>query len=83
MLLSYIWYVEYTTLHIYIYVQKNKHICSVQQNVTHIKFIKYKTGFLIINQLDVLISQIYSWNKTLHILDSSPVHHQDGTGVPS
>jgi hypothetical protein len=24
-----------------------------------------------------LISQIYSWNETLHVLDSSFVHHQE------
>jgi len=28
------------------------------------------------NQLGALISQIYFWNKTLHVLDSSSVHHQ-------
>jgi hypothetical protein len=28
----------------YNYVIKNQHICSVQQNVMHLKFIKYKTG---------------------------------------
>jgi len=27
-------------------------------------------------QLDALISQIYFWNKTLHVSDTSPVHHQ-------
>ena len=27
--------------------------------------------------LDALISHIYSWNKTLHVSDSSPVHHQE------
>ena len=27
--------------------------------------------------LDVLISQIYFWNKTLHVSDSSSVHHQE------
>ena len=27
-------------------------------------------------QLDALISQIYFWNKTLHVSDSSSVHHQ-------
>ena len=27
-------------------------------------------------KLDALISQIYFWNKTLHVSDSSPVHHQ-------
>jgi len=34
--------------------------------------------FLIIKkQLEALISQIYSWNKTLDVSDSSPVHHQE------
>jgi len=33
--------------------------------------------FLIINQLDALISQIYSWKETLHVSDSSSVRHQE------
>ena len=33
--------------------------------------------FLQQNQLDPLISQIYFWNKTLHVLDSSSIHHQE------
>jgi hypothetical protein len=28
-----------------------------------------------LNQLDVLISQIYFWNETLHVSDNSFVHH--------
>ena len=32
---------------------------------------------LIINQVAALISQIYCWNKTLHVSDSSSVHHQE------
>ena len=28
-------------------------------------------------QLDALISQIYFWIKTLHVSDSSSVHHQE------
>jgi len=28
-------------------------------------------------QLDALISQIYFWNKTLHVSDSSSVRHQE------
>jgi hypothetical protein len=28
-------------------------------------------------KLDTLISQIYYWNKTLHVSDSSFVHHLD------
>ena len=31
--------------------------------------------FLQQNHLDALISQIYFWNKTLHVSDSSSVHH--------
>ena len=33
--------------------------------------------FLLQNQPDVLISQIYFGNKTLHVSDSSSVHHQE------
>jgi len=33
--------------------------------------------FLQQNQLDALISQIYFWNKILHISASSSVHHQE------
>ena len=29
------------------------------------------------NQLGALISQMYFWNKTLHVSDSSSVHHQE------
>jgi len=35
------------------------------------------TKFLIINQLDALISQIYFWNEILHVSYSSSVHHQE------
>ena len=27
--------------------------------------------------MDALISQIYFWNKTVHVSDSSSVHHQE------
>jgi hypothetical protein len=33
--------------------------------------------FLQLNQLHALISQIYSWNETLHVSDTSSVHHQE------
>jgi len=33
--------------------------------------------FLRQDQLDALVSQIYSWNEILHVSDSSPVHHQE------
>jgi hypothetical protein len=37
----------------------------------------YHTTFLIINELDALISQIYFWKETLHVSDSFAVHHQE------
>ena len=37
----------------------------------------HRDKFLIINQLDALISQIYFRNETLHVSDSSSVHHQE------
>ena len=33
--------------------------------------------FLYQNQPDALISQIYLWNKILHVSDSSSLHHQE------
>jgi hypothetical protein len=44
----------------------------VMSSSTYLEF-----KFLIINQLDALISQIYSWIETLHVSDSSSVHHQE------
>jgi hypothetical protein len=40
-----------------------------QQIVCKVSYTKTK--------LDALISQIYSWNKTLHVSDNSSVHHQE------
>ena len=37
----------------------------------------YRDKCLYQNQLDALISQVYFWNKTLHVSDSSSVHHQE------
>ena len=36
-----------------------------------------RINFLKCNQLDALISQFYFWNETLHVSDSSSVHHQE------
>jgi len=33
--------------------------------------------FMLDSCLDALISQIYFWNKTLHVSDRSSVHHQE------
>ena len=37
----------------------------------------HRDKFLYETQLQALISQIYFWNKTLHVSDSSSVHHQE------
>ena len=37
----------------------------------------HRDKLLTINQLDALISQISFWKETLHVSDSSSVHHQD------
>jgi len=37
----------------------------------------HRETFLIINQPDALISQIYFRNEILHVSDSSSVHHQE------
>ena len=37
----------------------------------------HRDNVLIINQVDALISQIYSWNENIHVSDSSSVHHQE------
>jgi len=34
-------------------------------------------NFLKQNKLEALLSQIYFWNETLHVSDSSSVHHQE------
>ena len=43
-------------------------------NIRHIGIV---ISLLIIKQMDALISQIYFWNKTLHVSDSSSFHHQE------
>jgi len=37
----------------------------------------FNSGFKGLNQLDALISQMYSWKETLHVSDSFSVHHQE------
>ena len=58
-------------------------LCQWMSSSKHIAFIfrvmqseKHYMSY-IETQLDVLISHIYSWNETLHVSDSSPVHHQE------
>ena len=43
----------------------------------HVQVTVHREKFLYYNQLDALISQIYFWNKILHVSDSSSVHHQE------
>jgi len=53
--------------------------------IRHFKhyFSKIHFSILIIKpiRLDALISQIYFWNKTLHVSDCSSVHHQESSTV--
>ena len=37
----------------------------------------HRDKYLQQNQLNAFISQIYFWNKTPHVSDSSSVHHQE------
>ena len=37
--------------------------------------------FLLQNQREALISQIYFWNRSLHVSDSISVHHQESNTV--
>jgi len=37
----------------------------------------HRDKFIKINQTDTLISQIYFWIETLHVSDSSSVHHEE------
>jgi len=51
--------------------------CTFNQN-PYTNWQSYTLPHILIkkNQLDALILQIYFWNKTLHVSDSSSVHHQ-------
>jgi hypothetical protein len=72
-----------------LYVDKWKHS---HQYVSNLKTLQMRDNFLLTfmwpciminflqwNQLDALISQVYSWNETLHVhvSDSFSVHHQE------
>jgi len=53
--------------HSYVLINIHKHGCGA----------KILRLFIKQNRLDALISQIYFWNKTLHVSDTSPVRHQE------
>ena len=62
--------------------QKKKGFKCYQKNTNNPKQLwrsgdLYRDKFLQQEQLDALISQIYFWNKTVHVSDSSSVHHQE------
>jgi len=57
----------------------NEHIklsCTVACHMPTSMFHNGMLWFLQYNQQDALIPQIYFWNKTLHVSNSSSVHHQ-------
>jgi len=47
----------------------------------HIQRNMHHDIFLQLNQRDALISQIYFWNRTIHVSASIPVHHQESSTV--
>ena len=49
--------------------------------MSSLDFLHKFNAFLQQNQRDALISQIYSWNRTLHVSDSFSVHHQESSTV--
>jgi hypothetical protein len=51
-------------------------IINKRRDVFDVQVIVNRDKFSIINQ-DALTPQIYFWNKTLHVSDSSSVHRQE------
>jgi len=49
--------------------------------VSSLDFLHKFNAFLQQNQRDALISQIYFWNRTLHVSDSFSVRHQESSTV--
>jgi len=47
---------------------------DIQKTVNRDMFLQY-------NQREALISQIYFWNRTLHVSDSFSFHHQESSTV--
>jgi hypothetical protein len=52
------------------------HKSLLQDMVLDIHVTVHRNKFIVINQLDALISQIYFRNEILHYSGSSSVHHQ-------
>ena len=56
---------------------RNSQLFFVADNDTRQHAVNRNVFFgVLINQLDALISQIYFWNKTLHVSDSSSTHQE-------
>ena len=49
-------------------------VFDIQRTVHHDIFLQQ-------NQRDALVSEIYFWNRTLHVSDSLSVHHQESSTV--
>ena len=56
-------------------------LSSVQYLIFTVILLLTIVPFLQQNQLDALISQIYFWNRTLHVSDIISVHHQESSAV--
>jgi len=67
---------EWEIVDLYKYPWERWRTSEAQENVNYkicINLVPYSHNE---TKLDALISQIYFWNKTLHVSDSSSVHHQ-------
>jgi len=59
-----------------VYILQCTKIINKRRDVFDVQVIVNRDKFSIINQ-DALTPQIYFWNKTLHVSDSSSVHQQE------
>ena len=66
--------------HYYYITNTFKQPCAFQ-SVTFRVHIVPGTYYVLINQREALISQIYFWNRTLYVSDSTSVHHQESSNV--
>jgi len=54
---------------------------TVHTAMVHVIQVYWQLASRIRIELDALISQIYSWNKNLHVSDRFSVHHQESSTV--
>jgi len=70
--------IAYCFQFIVVYLQFCSSCYFINRSCSHLGSRLHNVVFiLIINQTDALISEIYFWNKTLYVSDSSSVHHQE------